>query len=117
MVIAMAIVASSAQAQATKPLAHVAAPAPIVQAKIDRAAAEKTALQRVPGGTIKSGELENEHGLLIWSFDIAQTNSRDIKEVQVDAVSGKVVSIVTETPKDQAREAAAEQKKKTAHKN
>jgi uncharacterized membrane protein YkoI len=62
------------------------------QAKIERAAAEKTALARVPNGHVKEGELEREHGHLIWSFDIAQPTSPNITEVQVDAISGKVVS-------------------------
>jgi uncharacterized membrane protein YkoI len=78
------------------------------QAKIERAAAEKTALSRVPGGRIKEGELEREHGRLVWSFDIQQSASPNIIEVQVDAINGKVVSVVTETPADQAKEAAAD---------
>jgi uncharacterized membrane protein YkoI len=32
------------------------------KSKIERAAAEKIALARVPGGQIKEGELEKEHG-------------------------------------------------------
>jgi hypothetical protein len=81
------------------------------EAKIDRATAEKTALARVPSGRIKEGELEREHGRLIWSFDIAQPTSPNIAEVQVDAISGKVVSVATETPADQAKEAAADRAK------
>jgi Peptidase propeptide and YPEB domain len=78
------------------------------QAKVDRPAAEKTALARVPGGTVKEGELEREHGKLVWSFDIAKPKTQNITEVQVDAISGKIVSVVFETPKDQAKEAAAD---------
>jgi hypothetical protein len=78
------------------------------QAKVDRPAAEKTALARVPGGTVKEGELEREHGKLVWSFDVAKPKTQNITEVQVDAISGKVVSVVVETPKDQAKEAAAD---------
>ena len=76
------------------------------RAKISRADAEKTALAKVPAGKIKDGELEEEKGKLIWSFDIAISDSKDIKEVAVDAVTGEVVSVETETPADQAREAA-----------
>ena len=78
------------------------------QPKIARAAAEKTALARVPGGRIKEGELEQEHGRTVWSFDIQQNGSSNIIEVQVDATNGKVVSVTTETPADQAKEAAAD---------
>jgi hypothetical protein len=76
------------------------------KAKIERAAAEKIALTRVPGGMIKEGELETEHGKLVWSFDIAQKASPDIIEVQVDAMTGEVVAMEIETPDDQAKEAA-----------
>jgi uncharacterized membrane protein YkoI len=46
---------------------------PASQVKISRAAAEKIAVAREPG-TIKEGELEKEHGKMIYSFDI-QTSS------------------------------------------
>ncbi|MBI3874927.1 MAG: PepSY domain-containing protein [Verrucomicrobia bacterium] len=74
------------------------------QAKISRADAEKAALAKVPGGTIKEGELEKEHGKLIWSFDIATPGTKDVTEVQVDAVTGAVVSVEKETPEQQEKE-------------
>ena len=82
------------------------------QAKVTEAKAQKTALARVPGGSIKSSELEKERGKLIWSFDIAMPKSRNITEVQVDAKSGKIVSTQIETPADQAKEAKGDQKAK-----
>jgi uncharacterized membrane protein YkoI len=82
------------------------------QAKITKAQAEKTALAKVPHGTIKSGELEKEHGKLVWSFDISTPNSKNITEVQVDAKTGKTASVKTETAKDEAKEKAAEKKQK-----
>jgi uncharacterized membrane protein YkoI len=81
------------------------------KAKISKADAEKTALARVPNGTIKEGELEEEHGKLIWSFDIATPGSKDITEVAVNAVTGEVVSVDTETPEAQAKEKAEDAKK------
>jgi Peptidase propeptide and YPEB domain len=74
------------------------------EAKVSRADAEKAALAKVPGGTIKEGELEKEKGKLIWSFDISTPGSRDIKEVQVDAITGAVVSVETETASAEAKE-------------
>ena len=74
------------------------------EAKVTRADAEKTALSKAPGGTIKEGELEKEKGKLIWSFDIAVPGSTDIKEVQVDAITGEVVSVETETAAQEAKE-------------
>ena len=82
------------------------------EAKISKADAEHTALSRVPGGTVKEGELEREKGKLIWSFDIAQPGTKDIKEVAVDAITGEVVSVDTETAADEAKEKAAEAKGK-----
>src|SRR5215475_7109364 len=74
------------------------------EAKVSRADAEKTALTKVPGGTIKEGELEKEKGHLIWSFDISIPGSKDIKEVQVDAITGAVVSVETESAAAEAKE-------------
>jgi uncharacterized membrane protein YkoI len=69
------------------------------QARIGKPEAEKIALTRAPNGTIKEGELEKEKGRLIWSFDIATPDSKDITEVQVDAQTGQVVAVEKETPK------------------
>jgi uncharacterized membrane protein YkoI len=74
------------------------------EAKVSRAEAEKIALTKVPGGTIKEGELEKEKGRLIWSFDIDTPGTSDITEVQVDALSGGVVGIEKESPAQQAKE-------------
>jgi uncharacterized membrane protein YkoI len=82
------------------------------EAKVTQTAAQKTALAKVPKGKIKSGELEREHGKLVWSFDISTPGSKNVTEVQVDAKTGKIVSVKVETPKDQAKEAAADKKEK-----
>ena len=74
------------------------------QAKISKVDAQQTALQQVPNGTVKEAEIEKEHGKLIWSFDIAVPDSKDIKEVAVDALTGQVVSIETETAEQESRE-------------
>lgn len=74
------------------------------QAKVTKEQAQETALTKAPGGTIKEGELEKENGKLIWSFDIATPGSKNITEVNVDAITGSIVSVGTETPADQAKE-------------
>jgi uncharacterized membrane protein YkoI len=73
------------------------------QAKISRADAERTALMKVPGGSVKEGELEREHGKLIWSFDIASAGS-GVTEVHVDAITGAVVSVEHESASAEAKE-------------
>jgi uncharacterized membrane protein YkoI len=82
------------------------------EAKVTQAAAEKTALAKVPNGKIKSGELEREHGKLVWSFDISVPHSKNITEVQVDAKTGKITAVAIETPKDQAKEKAADKEER-----
>ncbi len=74
------------------------------QAKITRAEAEKIALDKVPGGTIKDGEIEKEKGNLIWSFDVVTPGTKDITEVQVDALTGQVLDVSKETAAEQEKE-------------
>jgi uncharacterized membrane protein YkoI len=74
------------------------------QARITKAEAQKIALARVPGGTIKEGEIEKEKGKVIWSFDIATPGTKDITEVNVDAMTGAVIDVSKETAADQAKE-------------
>ncbi len=83
---------------------------PQAGATITRSQAETTALAQVQGGSIKSGELETEDAKLIWSFDIAQPGTTDIREIAVDAKTGVILSNVTETAEAEAAEAAADAK-------
>ena len=80
------------------------------QSKITKAQAEQIALAKVSRGIVKSTEIENEKGHLVWSFDIAKPGTRDITEILVDAKTGKIISTQTESPRDQAKEAAADKK-------
>ena len=81
------------------------------EAKVSRAEAVRIALGQAPNGTVKEAELEKEKGKLIWSFDIATPGSKDITEVNVDAITGAVVSVEKETPEQQRKEKAADEKK------
>src|ERR1700749_4609527 len=81
------------------------------EAKISESDARAIALAKVPNGTIKEGELEKEHGKLIWSFDIATPDTKDITEVNVDAITGDVVSMDKESAESEAKEAAEEKEK------
>jgi len=80
------------------------------QAKISKAEAQKIALDRVPGGTIKEGDIEKEKGKLLWSFDIATPGTKDITEVQVDAMTGQVLDVSKETVADQEKEKKEDEK-------
>ncbi len=64
--------------------------------------ARKTALKIQPG-TVKSDELEFEHGLWIYSYDIVGADSK-IHEVQVNARTGKIVGNKIESADQEAKE-------------
>ena len=70
--------------------------------KITMARARAIALKKAPG-RVKSAELENEHGKLIYSFDIA-TSKTAITEVNVDAMNGKIVAVQRESAAKEAAE-------------
>lgn len=81
--------------------------------KITMEQAKAIALQK-ENGTIKSSELEKEHGRWIYSFDISTLAG--IREVSVDANTGKVVEDSKETAADEAKEAAQEHMQKQGKK-
>ena len=90
-------------------LAGEDAPASLLkQTKVSEADARAAALARVPGGTVKSHDLEKENGRLIWTFDIAAPAVPGLTEVHVDAKTGKVVAVGKESPAQEAKEAKTE---------
>ncbi|GAC1396215.1 MAG: hypothetical protein NVSMB56_10810 [Pyrinomonadaceae bacterium] len=80
------------------------------EAKITMEQARETALKRAPG-TVESGELEREHKQLVYSFDIRNAKGT-ITEVQVSAITGKVVRVEYENKKKEAAEKRKEQHEK-----
>jgi uncharacterized membrane protein YkoI len=84
------------------------------EAKISEETARATALKEVPTGTVKSSELEREHGKLIYSYDITVPGKTGIDEVNVNAIDGSVVAKQHETPKSEKKEAVQETKEKKA---
>ncbi|HEX8941755.1 MAG TPA: PepSY domain-containing protein [Gemmatimonadaceae bacterium] len=84
------------------------------QAKITEAAAAATAKKRVPKGTIDGVELEREKGKLMFSYDMKTPGKSGIDEVNVDAITGKIIGFSHESPSTEKKEAAAETKAKQA---
>lgn len=80
------------------------------QAKITKERAQEVALRRAPG-TVESSELEREHGKLVYSFDIRNAKGT-IDEVQVSAITGRVVRVEHETKKQEEAEKSKEAKEK-----
>ena len=112
---ALALCATSASAQAAPK--HETQAQLEAQAKVSMAAAKATALAKVPGGWVKSSELEREHGKLLYSFDIATKGKNGIDEVQIDAITGaQIGAVVHESAKDEKAEAKAEAKEAKATK-
>src|SRR5437868_10847534 len=84
------------------------------QAKITKEQAQETATKRAPGN-VESAELEREHGKLVYSFDIRNSKGT-ITEVQVSALTGKIVRVERENKKQEASEKVKENKEKTKRK-
>jgi uncharacterized membrane protein YkoI len=86
------------------------------EAKISEETARATALKEVPNGTVKSSELEREHGKLIYSYDISVAGKPGIEEVNVNAIDGSVVARSHEGAAAEKKEAVQEAKEKKAKK-
>ncbi|HEX7104952.1 MAG TPA: PepSY domain-containing protein [Acidothermaceae bacterium] len=99
LVAALAATASTAAAQRPKP-----------KPKITEDSARVLALAEVPNGKIRSGELEHEKGRWIYSFDIKVAGKAGIEEINVDAMTGKLVAHEHESPAAERKEARAEAK-------
>jgi uncharacterized membrane protein YkoI len=80
------------------------------RAKITEAAAAATAQKRVPKGKIDGVELEMEKGKLMYSYDMKTAGKSGTDEVNVDAVTGKIIGFSHESPAAEKKEAAAEKK-------
>jgi uncharacterized membrane protein YkoI len=83
----------------------------VAQAKIKETEARATALAQVKNGTVKAEELEREHGRLIYSYDIEVPGKSGVDEVNVDAMTGKVIAKTHEGPEVERKEAAKARKK------
>ena len=81
------------------------------QEKISMEKAREIAQAKDLNGTIESAELEKEHGKLVYSFDIRNPTGT-ITEVQVDAKTGKIVSVEEEDAAAEAKEKAEDEKNK-----
>lgn len=86
------------------------------RAKISEDSATAMAKKRVPKGEIQSVELEKEKGRLIYSFDMKVSGRSGVSEVNINAMTGKVVSVHHESAAAERKEAAQEKKDSAARK-
>ena len=73
--------------------------------KLTMADAKKIAMEKHPG-KIKCAELENENGVVQYSFDIKTTEG--LREVGINANTGEVVEDKLENAVDEAKEKATD---------
>ncbi len=84
------------------------------QAKITMAQAREIA-KRKAAGKIEGEELEKENGKLVYSFDIRNSKGT-ITEVQVNAKTGKIVSVEEENKAAEEKEKQEERREKSKKK-
>ena len=94
-------------ATAVKPMKEAKA-GMLARARVTPDSARRLALAQVANGAIDEEEIEEEHGKLVYSFDIKVRGRRGVEEVQIDALSGAIVSHEHETPRQAAQERAAD---------
>lgn len=73
--------------------------------------AQAIATTRARGLKLKAKELEKEHGKWIYSFEFVRKNG-SIREVNVNAYTGKIVGVESENAKKEADEGKNEKKEK-----
>ena len=104
-VVAPALMAQSEKIKETKP-------GLLKKAKISADSAIAVAKSKLPKATLDAGEIEEEGGKLIYSFDFKTAGKTGIDEVNIDAMTGKLVGKINhESPADEAKEAKAEKDK------
>ena len=84
------------------------------EAKMTMADARAMAMREVPNAKVQAGEIEREGGKLIYSFDMKVAHKSGIDEVNIDAMTGKLVSKQHESPKAEKAEAKADAKEAKA---
>ena len=108
---AIVLSAAAAGAQAPKHQKKVETQAELQkEAHMTMADARALALKTVPTASIQAGEIEREGGKLIYSFDMKVPGKSGIDEVNIDAMTSRLVSNQHETPKAERAEAKADAK-------
>lgn len=87
-------------------------------ARISASQAEKIALAKYPGKIVEKTKLENEEG--VWQYSVMIQSGKTLREVMVNAKTGKIDNVeVTTTSKEKTEaqnEAAKEKSSMPSHK-
>jgi len=78
-------------------------------AKITSAQARKIALAKYPGKVVGKVELENEEGT--WQYSVMVRSGKKLREVMVNAKTGKIDNVEVTTAAKEAKEKAEEKHK------
>ncbi len=81
------------------------------EAKITEDQARDVAMRRYPRASITSTELERENGRLIYSMELKVPGRSGVQEVNVNAITGKLVNIEHESAKTEKAEERNEKTK------
>ncbi|HLH80969.1 MAG TPA: PepSY domain-containing protein [Chthonomonas sp.] len=86
---------------------------PAAMAKISAAQAKQIALKRYHGRVVGKVALENEEG--IWQYSVMVRSGRTLREVMVDAKTGKIDNVEVTTAAKERAEARAEKARANGH--
>jgi uncharacterized membrane protein YkoI len=78
-------------------------PGLLKRATISADSATRVAAAAVPNGKVTKGELEEEKGKLIYSFDITVPGKKGVEEIHVDPTTGAVIGREHEGDEEEAR--------------
>ncbi len=77
-------------------------------AKITEPAARATALGLIAGGTVISSHATSDHHQPTYSFNIQRPGVSGVEKVNINALTGKFISMRHETPEEEEIEASQE---------
>jgi uncharacterized membrane protein YkoI len=82
----------------------------IARARLSPEQAREKALAAMPGGQIVESEIEEEDGRLIYSFDVKISGQDGHSEVEIDAMTGAVLSPESDDDDDDGKDDDDERK-------
>lgn len=106
---------ATAHAQAVSPVVKEGSPGLFRSAKLTPDSAVAMVQRLVPNGRLLFGELEREEGRLVYSFDLKDGTRPGVREIWLDASTGRVVSDRRETAAEEAAERAHDVAKRAPH--
>lgn len=83
--------------------------------KIRFESAKAIAQAKVPRGLLTSHQFEHDHDRLVYSFEFKEAGKSGIKEVNVDATTGKVIKVKHQSIQDEQQERVKQAKKSATH--